>query len=72
MLTGQDTRALDAIAAGWQLYSSSDADGQRGALDAVRALLLTMQPKTRWVARELIPFAMDWSDRERLWPFVQP
>ena len=69
-LTGQDTRALDAIAAAWELYAISDEDGQAAALNAVRDLLTAMQPSTRWIARELIPFALDWSDRERLWPLV--
>jgi hypothetical protein len=69
-LTGQDTRALSAIVACWELYASSDADGQRGALAAVRALLPAMQEKTRWIAQEMIPFVLDWSDRERLWPLV--
>jgi hypothetical protein len=69
-LTGQDTRALNAIAACWELYASSDEDGQRGALEAIRALLPAMQESTRWMARELIPFALDWPDRERLWPLV--
>ena len=69
-LTGQDTRALDAIVACWELYSNSDDDGRRGALEAVRALLPAMQEKTRWIAREMIPFAMNWDDRERLWPLV--
>lgn len=66
-LTGQDVRALDAIVACFELYASSDDDGQRGALAAVRALLPAMQESTRWIARELIPFVLDWSDRERLW-----
>jgi len=69
-LTGQDTRALDAIVACWGLYAASDKDGQRGALGAVRALLPAMQPSTRWIAMELIPYALDWSDRARLWPLV--
>lgn len=69
-LTGQDTRALSAIVACWELYACSDEDGQRGALEAVRALLPAMQESTRWIARELIPFVLDWSDRERLWPLV--
>jgi hypothetical protein len=69
-LTGQDTRALNAIVACWELYACSDEDGQRGALEAVRALLPAMQASTRLLARELIPFALDWSDRERLWPLV--
>lgn len=72
MLTGQDTRALDAIVSCWELYACSDEDGQRGALAAVRMLLPAMQATTRWMARELIPFALDWNDRERLWPLVVP
>lgn len=71
-LTGQDARALEAIVACWVLYSNSDRDGQFGALSAVRALLPAMQSSTRWIARELIPFAMNWEDRERLWPLVTP
>jgi hypothetical protein len=70
MLTGQDVRALSAIAACWELCTSADYDGERGALDAVRALLPALQPKCRDFARELIPFAADWSDRDRLWPRV--
>jgi hypothetical protein len=69
-LTGQDARALEAIVACWELYSNSDEDGMRGALEAVRALLPAMQPSTRWIAREMIPFALCWDDRERLWPLV--
>lgn len=69
-LTGQDARALDAIAACWELYSNSDAAGQFGALDAVRALLPAMQKKCWPLARELIAYAMDWGDRERLWSRV--
>jgi hypothetical protein len=69
-LTGQDARALEAIVACWELYSNSDDDGQRGALAAARALLPAMQKSTRWMAREMIPFAMEWNDRERLWPLV--
>lgn len=69
-LTGQDARALSAIAACWELYSCSDEDGQRGALAAVRALLPAILPHNRWMARELIPFALCWDDREKLWPLV--
>jgi hypothetical protein len=69
-LTGQDTRALNAIAACWKLYSNSDDDGQAAAIVAIRALLGGMQPTTRWLARELIPWALDWDDRARLWPLV--
>jgi len=69
-LTGQDARTLEAIVACWELYSNSDEDGMRGALEAVRVLLPAMQPSTRWIAREMIPFALCWDDRERLWPLV--
>lgn len=72
MLTGQDARALEAIATCWNLYASSDDDGQRGALAAVRALLPAMQAKCRPFARELIAWALDWHDRERLWSLVAP
>lgn len=70
MLTGQDFRALDAIANCWLLYASGDAAAERAALDAVRVLLPAMQPKCRPFARELIAYAMDWNDRARLWPLV--
>ena len=69
-LTGQDVRALNAIVACWELYAAGDGDAQRGALAAVRALLPAMQGSTRWIAKELIPYALDWSDRERLWLMV--
>lgn len=72
-LTGQDVRALDAIVAALELYANSDDDGRHGAIAAIRALLPAMQENTRWIARELIPFVLDWDDRERLWPmFVGP
>lgn len=71
-LTGQDTRALDAIVAALELYARGDEDGRYGALAAIRALLPALQESTRWIARELIPFVLNWEDRERLWPLVQP
>jgi len=37
----------------------------------VRVLVRIMQVHTRPLARELIPFVLDWGDRERLWPLVQ-
>jgi hypothetical protein len=70
MITGQDRRALDAIAHCWRLYANSDEAGQRGALAAVRALLPAIQPRCRDFARELIPQSLDWHDRERIWPLV--
>ncbi len=70
-LTGQDVSVLDAISACWELYARSDGDGRDAALASIRALLEAMMPHNRWIARELIPFALDWGDRERLWPLVQ-
>lgn len=70
MLTGQDARALAAISACWDLYANADADGQTGALVAVRALLPAVQPGCRPFARELVAFSLDWSDRDRLWDRV--
>jgi hypothetical protein len=69
-LTGQDKRALDAVAALWTLYAACDEEGEAAALAAIRALLPAIQPQCRAFARELIPFALDWSDRERLWARV--
>lgn len=72
MLTGQDSRALDAIVACWELYACGDDDGRFEALVAVRSLLCAMQPTTRWIAKELIPFSLDWGDRDRVWSLVRP
>lgn len=67
-LTGTDFRALAAIDACWQLYAHADNDEQVRV--AVRALLTQMQPKCWPLARELIARAMDWGDRDRLWPML--
>lgn len=72
MLTGQDHRAMAAIAACWELYASGDTEGQRAAIAAIRALLMGMQQKCWPLARELIAFQLDWGDRDRLWPRVCP
>ena len=71
-LTGQDTRALHAIAWCWELYAVADEAGQLAALQAVRCLLAGMQPQCWHLAKELIAMAMDWDDRDRLWPQVAP
>ena len=71
-LTGQDKRALDAISACWELYSGGDASGESSALQAIRSLLPALQSQCRPFARELIAFSLDWPDRARLWPLVQP
>lgn len=70
-LTGQDTVALLAIARCWALWGAGDDDGQQGAIAAVRALLPAMQRTTVHFAREVIPWALDWSHREQLWPLVE-
>jgi hypothetical protein len=70
-LTGQDARALAAIAHCWELYAMSDSDGQEAALRAIKALLGAMQPHTRPLAREAIAYTLDWGDRDRLWPRVE-
>ncbi len=70
-LTGQDARAMDAFVACLELYALSDDDGQRAALVAARQLLGAMQPKVHWIAQELIPFVLNWEDRERLWPKIR-
>lgn len=66
MITGTDARVLRAVAGLWHV-----GDGPQ-VLVAVRAILPLMQTKCHGFARELIAQAMDWSDRGRLWPAVQP
>lgn len=67
-LTGTDVKTLGAIAGCWQLYSY-----ERSARTphAVAFLVVSMQPKTRPLARELIAWAMDWNDREPVWRAVE-
>lgn len=69
-LTGQDMRALGAIAYCWHLYASSDQAGGIGSLQAVQALLPALQPQCHCFARELVAQALDWNDRGRLWRIV--
>lgn len=69
-LTGQDIQALRAIGHCWNLYASGDAAAREASLLAVRNLVATMQAKCRPVARELIAYALDWSDRDELWAAV--
>lgn len=67
MMTGQDARMLSAVSACWEVYANADNAGRRGALEAVYALLPAMSPTARFVARELIPYALDWSFRDTVW-----
>lgn len=66
-LTGTDHLALEAIDRCWALYAHTRYDA---VLDAIALLLCGMQPNTRYLGRELIARAMDWGDRDRLWPRV--
>ncbi len=68
-LTGTDVRVLDAFVACLVLYANGD---RRRSLDAMRVLLPIMQDSTRWIAKELIPFVLEWHDRDRLWAIVCP
>jgi|GEM_PF-1901349 len=71
ILTGHDRRALNAIAALWDLYAGAgDEAGQRAALTAVRWVASTMQEQAKPFARELIARSLDWGDRDRLWQLV--
>lgn len=69
-LTGQDTRAAALFVAALELYAVSDDDGQRAGLGAMNCAVRAMQEKTRWIARELIPYVLEWEDRDRLWPRI--
>jgi hypothetical protein len=66
-LTGTDRKALDAIAACWQLYAYERC---AWTLDAVALLLVSMQPKNHHFAMHLIPWAMDWNDEGPVWTMV--
>ncbi len=71
-LTGQDKRALAGVAACWTLYAASDELGAAAALSAIRSLCHGAMQESAWpCARELIAYAMDWNDRERIWPLVE-
>lgn len=69
-VTGSERRALLAIAWLWELYSVSSSP--QDVLASVRAVLPCVQSKHHPLVRELIARAMDWSDRDRLWPKVAP
>lgn len=65
-LTGTDARALNAFVSCLELYCY--CDHPETVLRAAALVLTEMQESTRWIARELIPFVLDWSDRDKLWP----
>lgn len=65
-LTGQDGRVLLALAACWQAYAGADEEGRRAVWAGAVALFGAMQPKVMYLGIELVAWAMDWSDRDRL------
>lgn len=70
MLTGQDKRALEAIGACWKMFAACDEDVQPPVLEAITLLLEGLQLKCHLFARELIAYALDWPDRDKLWHLV--
>lgn len=65
-LTGTSTKALKAVAHLWQLYAYSRDEAVLSAI----GLLVPSLGSCSGLARELAAWAMDWDDRERLWPRV--
>ena len=65
-LTGTSTKALKAVAHLWQLYAYSREEAVLGAI----GLLVPSLGSCSGLGRELAAWAMDWGDRERLWPRV--
>jgi len=66
-LTGTDVDVLDAFVPILELYARTE---NKRVLEAATIVLDEMQRSTRWIAKELIPFVLDWGDRERLWPLI--
>jgi hypothetical protein len=67
-LTGQDWPALRLFIHATELWGYSDTDGRAGAIVAMRGALTAMQPKVRWLAREVIPAVLDWAHIDEIWP----
>ena len=66
-LTGTSTKTLKAVAHLWQLYAYTR---EPAVIEAVR-LLVPSLGNCAGLARELIAWAMDWDDREKLWSEVR-
>lgn len=64
-LTVPDFQALLAIARCWQLYTV--AEDPKAALAAIGYLLLAMQPKCWYLAKQLIPWAVEGGDEDLIW-----
>lgn len=72
--TGQDHSAWAAFLYACQLYGRSDATGQRGALDAMTALVRSAQQKEDVAAvfKKAIPGVLDWSYEPTVWANIAP
>lgn len=68
-LTGTDVAMLEAIDRLW--HAHLHAVRPRDICKAVAVCCCEMQVKYLPLARELIARAMDWGDRDRLWPVVE-
>jgi hypothetical protein len=72
--TGQDFSAWAAFLYACQLYGRSDTTGQRGALDAMTALIRSAQQQTDVMAvfKKSIPGVLDWSYEPTVWASIAP
>lgn len=70
-LTGQDIRALHAFVHLVELYAVSDIIGREYTLVAMATTVMTMQPKTRYLAKRSIPHVLDWGDEEIIWSIIK-
>lgn len=64
-LTSTDTYALTASIAICPLITYVSAPHE--LFNAFRAVVLEMQPHTRWMAYHAIAMELDWGDREMIW-----
>jgi hypothetical protein len=72
--TGQDYSAWAAFLYACQLYGRSDSTGQRGALDAMIALVRSAQQKEDVLAvfKKSIPGVLDWNFEPEVWGQIAP
>lgn len=68
-LTGTDYRALAAAIHIVSLYTYGG--GNDATLQALRLVVMQMQPSTRHLAYHAIAHGMDWNDRARVWALAQ-
>lgn len=64
-LTGTDAKALDAAVHIIELMAYAGVTDPLA--EAFGAVVLGMQPHTRYLAYHAIAHVMDWADRERVW-----